>query len=330
MTKNSEVVSVVGDGAWMRMTARLASKNGLDVLVWPGVDSDGTPHAAPNAIDSSLADAMNITVTDDPARCAESRLIFLATESWRMRATALALADHLRGYHRLVHTVRGLESTSLMRASELLLDQTPVRQIAALVGPTHPELHEKGQPGSCVVGSRFPDLIKQVQRTLESDFFRVYGNTDVVGVEISAAAARVIAVGVGMIDGLGLGPASRGTLAARGVAEIARVVAALDGNPATASGLAGLGYLVAESSEPVGGDVRIGRALVQGASPEQIQDEFGPDAVELFCAASALARAIDALGITAHIIPTVEKTLTGQESVAEAVRHLLTLAQMME
>jgi len=299
----TDPIAVVGVSAWMRMMVTLARANGYPVILWPGLASDGMPAEVLRAdLAAQIADK-GVEMTDDPARVASARLIILATESWRMRATAAALADHLRGYHSLVHTVRGLESTSLMRASQVLRDETPVRQIAALVGPAHPDLHAAGRPGACVVGSKFPLLIEHVQRILGSPVFRVYGNADLVGVEIAAAAARVVAVGIGMIDGLGLGPSARGTLAARGVAEMGRLGVALGASAATFSGLSGLGYLMAQSSDPVGTDVRVGMALIEGLTPDVVQDRFGPDAVELFAAAAALSAAVDAHHVSAHILP---------------------------
>jgi glycerol-3-phosphate dehydrogenase (NAD(P)+) len=321
-----DLVGVVGAGAWAQMIAQLLRANKRPVALWPGA---GVPPAALADAQRTLA-APGVTVHAAPSALTEARLIFLAMPAWQLRASTIALADHLRGYHRLIHTARGLEGSTLLRASELLRAETPVRQLGALVGPLHPDLHAAGLPGVCVVGSAFPELIKDAQSALGAPGFRVYGNLDIAGVEIASASARLASVAVGFVDTLQLGPGARGALITRAAAEMARLGAAIDARPTTFTGLAGLGYMIAQASEPVGVDVRIGRALAEGQGAEAIQTTFGPDAVELFQAASVIAHLAQGRRVEAHIIPAVEAVLAGALTPPEAAHRLLTLSQMME
>ncbi len=316
-----EEIGVVGAGSWAELITRLLQANQHPVARWLG--------AAPPAEHAAVGGA-TCRLLSEAAALGEARLIYLANPAWMLRGDLRELAPHLRGYHRLVHTLRGLEGSTLLRASELIRAETPVRQTAALVGPLHPSLHAAGLPGACVVGSAFPDVIRDVQRTLGGASFRVYGNADIAGVEIAAAAARLVSVAVGLLDALGLGPSVRGTLITRAGAEMARLGAALGARPASFTGLAGLGYVIAQASDPPGADLLIGRALAEGQTPEAIQRDLGPDAVELFAAAAALTRLAEGAHVEAHILPAVEAVLEARLTPAEAAQRLLGLSQMME
>lgn len=313
-------VGIAGIGPRVDMLARLCQRNGHNAWVWPERPEDAERLQETGAM-----------LVDKPQELAQrARLIFVAVPSWRLVEVAHQLGDSLQGSHRLVHTVHGLDVETGLRPSEILRRETPVRQVAALLGTVQAPDHLDSQPGAALISSRFPSLIQEVQGLVASSMFRVYGNRDLVGSEIAAAAANVIALAVGLLGGLSFGPAARGLLMARAVAEISRLAEAAGGESRTGSGMAGLGLLVAQTTEPGGVECAIGRALAAGRPLDELKAAYGGSLRELEATSTILLRQAQNHGRAAHITEAVQKVLAGELSVPESVRELLTLHQMME
>ena len=322
-------VGLVGLGARVEMLAHLLGRSGRRSVLWPG------PKGAMSAEQIREARArlkgLGVKVVNGPdAVASRTRLIALALPASLMREASSTLGDHLQGYHRLVHTMHGLEPSSGKRGSEILQEETPVRQLGALVGPLFTAAHLDEKPGAALVGSSFPALISDVQGALSSGMFRLYGNGDLVGVEIAGATADLVAVAIGVADALDLGPSIRGTLCARGVAEMARLGVALGGTERTFAGMAGLGYLVAQTSGEGREAYQAGRALASGKTPAALLEQFGPQIEELIQTSEAIVAHATESRIEAHISTQVHMMLTGAGTTSDALRGLLSLSQMME
>lgn len=330
MSNQGATLGVVGVGPWMEMVVTLARAAGTSVVVWPGHWEGHRPRGTGVKSIEKAIGGPEVTVTNDPSVLADTWLIVVALPTWRMRSSSLILGNHIGGYHRLVHLVRGLDSTSGLRASELLTETTPVKRIAALAGPLFPGIILAGKLGGGVVGSKFPSVVKEVQTALASDRFRVYGNRDLIGVEIAAASAPLIALVSGLAAGLELGPSVEGMLVARGIAEVGRLCKHFGGQDATAIGMAGLGYVVAQIAEGAGSDFAAGVRLAQGGKIETLEKDLGPGARELIVSSQLLADKARSAGVQAHIITAAASVLHGEASVREATHTLMTLTQMME
>ncbi len=322
-------IGIVGGGPWAETVAHLVRHGQKSVVLWPGPDNNGSEEGRASL--ERLKQELGVTLADSPAQIGErARLIFVALPSWRLRSVCRQLGDHLRGYHRLVHTLHGLEPETGVRPSEMLREETPARQVGALVGPIRLGAELEFKPGAAVVASRFPEVITDVQEALANPIFRVYGNRDVVGVEVGGAVAGVLSVVVGMLDEMDLGPSTRGTVFARGVAEMSRIGCMYGAQERTFSGMSGLGALVAETSGKGGIPYQIGKALASGVSMNRIMETWGEPARELVETCQSLTMRNRKEDIEAHITDAVHRILCQDCSVGEAARSLLSLQQMME
>jgi len=164
-----------------------------------------------------------------------------------MREVMSEARDFVGGRPLLVSAAKGIEDGTQRRMSEVLEEVFGAEfadHIAAVSGPSFAREIAKGLPTAITAAARKPATVELVQQTIRTPMFRVYGSTDVVGVEVGGAAKNVIAIAAGVSDGLGLGSSSRAALITRGVAEIGRLVGDLGGDARTVSGLSGVGDIV--------------------------------------------------------------------------------------
>ncbi|MFQ5600922.1 MAG: NAD(P)H-dependent glycerol-3-phosphate dehydrogenase, partial [Candidatus Krumholzibacteriia bacterium] len=170
-----------------------------------------------------------------------------------------------------VNAAKGLEERTTKRMSEVLCEELPQPpgHIVSLVGPSHAEEVARGMPTTVVAAGSDPRILQQVQKIFTTGAFRVYTNTDLVGVELAVSVKNVIAIAAGISDGLGFGDNSRGALLTRGLAEMARLGAALGAEPQTFAGLAGLGDLVTTATSRHSRNRNLGEALGRGKSLEE-------------------------------------------------------------
>jgi glycerol-3-phosphate dehydrogenase (NAD(P)+) len=258
---------------------------------------------------------------------AHADTLLIAVPATELRALCLRLGEVADPSHLVLHAVRGLEPGTLERPSRLIRHQTALRKVGAILGPALVGELLAGRPNALVVASRYPEAAERAVELLASDALRIYSSADLVGVEVASASAAVGALALGIALELRLGPATMATLQTRAAAELARVVAAAGGKPASAYGLAGLGALLA-LRESEGREVAAGRALARGEGLGAVRAEVGElDALDIAQAFVALA---DRLGVQAHIAQAVAAIVRGELPAGEGVRRLMLLDAMIE
>jgi glycerol-3-phosphate dehydrogenase (NAD(P)+) len=174
-----------------------------------------------------------------------ARAVLLVPISRATREFARLIAPHVTRSVPVAHASKGFEYPSLKRLSQVVAEEIGQDRVAVLSGPTHAEEVALGMPAAAVVACEDASVAGAFQDLLHGQTFRIYTSTDVVGVEICAALKNVIALATGAADGLGYGDNARAALITRSLAEIARLVQAVGGDPRTVSGLAGLGDVIA-------------------------------------------------------------------------------------
>jgi glycerol-3-phosphate dehydrogenase (NAD(P)+) len=220
--------------------------------------------------------------------------------------------------------MKGVELGTTKRMSEVICEvaDVPLERVAVVTGPNLAKEIASGQPAASVVAS--PDLAvaERLQAACLTRYFRPYTNTDVVGCELGGAVKNVIALAVGMAEGMGFGDNTKASLITRGLAETARLGAALGADPMTFSGLAGLGDLVATCTSPLSRNRTFGEKLGQGMTMQELlaQKMQTAEGVKSCESILALARKHDVdMPITAHVVGLVHEGLTP----AEMVRSLM-------
>lgn len=245
----------------------------------------------------------------------------------------------------IVSATKGLEEVSRLRMSEVIqqvlgggtsAEVTPsslrsLRQnegfdlpIGALSGPSFAQEVARGDPTAVTIASGNPDLLQTVQQEFSDSSFRVYTNSDVVGVELGGALKNVIAIAAGICDGLGLGHNSVAALITRGLAEMTRLVVACGGRPETMAGLAGLGDLVLTCTGGLSRNRSVGVELGRGKKlPEIIGGMHGMVAEGVFTTNAAVGLA-QARGIEMPITEQMHAILHEEKSPRAAIQELMT------
>ncbi len=206
------------------------------------------------------------------AELVEANLIILAVPGAKVKPLLETLAGVLHRRQCLVHAIGsfapilGSGGQTLLRVSEILQRETPIVRIGALAGPALAEDLEEEVPAALTCGSAAPEVITMVQHALHSPFLRIYPSSDLIGVETARALVGLMALGCGVADALGFGPAVRALLVSAGTAEMARLGVALGGLAQTFFGAAGAGELIAATERRGAPDFRLGRLLGNGAS----------------------------------------------------------------
>jgi glycerol-3-phosphate dehydrogenase (NAD(P)+) len=274
-------VVVVGAGSWGTTFGALLEERGHDVIV----AGRRPPHEL---------------IADAPV--AEADLVCIAVPSRAFREVVETLPGSAP---RLILT-KGLDPTSGERLSQVVMNAP----VAVLSGPNHAEEIAQGLPAAAVLASEDQELADELQHAIISPRFRVYVNTDLVGVELCAAAKNVIALAAGAVDGLGLGDNAKAALIARGLSEMTRLGEACGARSETFSGLAGMGDLVVTCWSRHSRNRRAGELIAQGASPEEAVESIGM-VVEGLTTAPVLRDLATRLGIELPITEGVCAVLGG-------------------
>ena len=302
-------IGIVGAGGFGQGLARAASRRGHDVTLYSRA--------------GKKVDAPKVSTTSDYADLASAELIFLAVPSRHVREVADEMGAHLDGRHLVVHVSRGLVGNDLETLTRLVRHVTPVRRVGVLAGPLSATALAEDRPSGGIVGTRFPEIAGAVRSAIGGPNLRLYATGDVVGVEVASAMVGLLTVCAGFGQGMGLGPPTLAIMGTRGLAEAARVGAALDADERTFHGLAGVGDLMAALSGDDRPELRLGRALGRGATIEEAAEEAGAN-IEGAAIAHQVSRFVRSRGFEAPISSAVAEVLSGECSPKEAVGKLMT------
>ena len=265
-------VAVMGSGSWGTTFGIVLADAGASVTLWgrrEEVCDEITLRHRNSAYLGDLPLPESITATSDPAKAlAGAGIVVLAVPSQSLRDTLGAWADVVPPDAVLVSLMKGIELGTHRRMSEVIAQTAGADpgRVAVVSGPNLAKEIAQRQPTASVVASVDADAADLVARACSAPYFRPYTNADVVGVELGGAVKNVIALAVGIAEGMGFGDNTKATLITRGLAETIRLGVALGADPVTFAGLAGLGDLVATCASPLSRNLTFGVALGQGRS----------------------------------------------------------------
>lgn len=210
----------------------------------------------------------------DAAALSGATLIVSAVPAQHIREAWLRLAPHIPPGAGVVSVAKGVENGTLLRPTQVIADvlrstgrddpDGPPRRIGCLSGPTIAAELARCLPAAMIAASEDAEFARQVQALFSASWLRVYTNSDVLGVELAGAAKNVIAIAAGVLDGLRAGNNAKSALLARGLAEIARLGAAMGASAETFFGIAGVGDLATSCFSPEGRNRACGEALGRG------------------------------------------------------------------
>lgn len=335
-------IAVLGSGAWGTTLARLIATERARVLATP--ETDAADAHGPVYLwehHSARAEAMtrdrvnsaflpgftlppNLLITADLAEAVrEAAFVLIVTPSQHVREVAREVAPLLAPEATLVCASKGIELGTRLRLTQALAQEVPPRiALAAMSGPNLAAEVANGLPAAAVVASQDRSVAERARTAFTTPRFRIYSSDDVVGVEMGGALKNIIALGVGISDGLGYGDNAKASFMTRGLAEIARMALAAGANPLTLSGLAGLGDLIATCSSPLSRNRTLGLELAKGRTLDEVLAERKTVAEGVTTTRAALELA-QALGVEMPITEQIACVLFEGKDVQEAVRSLM-------
>jgi glycerol-3-phosphate dehydrogenase (NAD(P)+) len=248
-------IAVLGAGSWGTAAAALLADNGHDVILRARrhevAESINRDHRNPDYLtDAILPDSLTATVDLERA-LAGAEVVVLAVPSPYLRDALIEAYEFVTDDMIFVSLVKGIEKGTLMRMSEVIADvfgEGARARTAVLSGPNHSEEVIRKIPTATVIASENAAVATTLQRAFMTDYFRVYTNDDVKGVELGGAVKNVIAIAVGISDSLGYGDNTRGALITRGLSEMLRLGTRMGARASTFLGLAGIGDLIATAT----------------------------------------------------------------------------------
>jgi len=273
-------LTVLGPGCWGLTLAWLLTNNFDDVCVWGRTQDIPESLIKEKRVEKPLTVQLDskIEVTDNLEKAVkDADIILLVVATSGIRPVCKQLAQiGLKKNQILVNTSKGLELPSLMTMSQIMKEELPNDNIAILSGPTLAKEVLLGMPTAACVSSEDMEIAKKVQCLLNvPSRFRLYTNSDVIGVELGGSLKNVIAIASGFADAMHLGDNCRGSLLTRGMAEIVRISLTQGANPSTLYGLSGMGDLIATCSSPMSRNYTVGSMLAKGKKIDDILAELG-------------------------------------------------------
>jgi glycerol-3-phosphate dehydrogenase (NAD(P)+) len=263
-------VAVLGAGGWGTTLAVHLARAGHNTVLWArdaALIEDMRARRA-NAIylpDIRLPENLRLTADLGEALPAAD-LIVSAVPSHGTRRVLRQGSAHVRPGSIVVSATKGLEQDSLYRVSEIIEQELPGVRIGVLSGPSFAAELARELPTAVSIASTAAGVVEAVQQGFRTPYFRLYGTTDVVGVELGGALKNVIAIAAGVAEGLGLGHNAQAGLITRGLAEITRLAGAAGAQRETLSGLTGLGDLVLTCTGSLSRNRKVGIELAHGRS----------------------------------------------------------------
>jgi glycerol-3-phosphate dehydrogenase (NAD(P)+) len=292
-------IAIIGAGAWgTALSIVLARQGRHEVRLWAHEDEvrDSIAATRKNALflpEYVIPDSV-VTTGKFPDALDKADFVVSAMPSQYCRTLFEQIVPHLRQETMVVSATKGLEQSTLMRMSEVILAVTHGNcRVGALSGPSFASEVARGDPTALAIASGDSDLTSAVQCEFSDASCRLYRNDDMVGVELCGSLKNIIAIAAGVCHGLGLGHNSTAALITRGLAEMTRLAVACGGRPETTAGLAGLGDLVLTCTGDLSRNRSVGVELGRGKRlPEIIAGMHGQVAEGVFTtnAAVQLAR----------------------------------------
>ncbi len=311
--------AVFGTGSWGTAFTMVLTDAGTNVVMWgyePEVcDLINRTHENP-LYHPGIKLADGVRATHDPAAALDgAQLVVLAVPAQTLRSNLMQWQGLVPSDAIMVSLMKGIELNTAKRMTEVVAEVlgTPEEQLVAISGPNLAREIAERQPAATVVACTDEQNAVQVQRACHTPRFRPYTNPDVVGTELGGAVKNVIALATGIADGLGFGENAKAAVITRGLAETARLGAALGASPATFAGLAGLGDLVATCMSPLSRNRTFGERMGRGESVAEIAASTRQVAEGVKSCESVLelARAADVdMPIVGHVVQVVRGEMT--------------------
>lgn len=318
-------IGVLGGGSWGTTVASLVARN-TPVTLWARnpdtVAEINDRHSNETYLPGArLPDNLRATADIIDVVC-NADVIVMGVPSQNFREVLMEVRRSIRAWVPVISLTKGLELDTRMRMTEIINDVLPGHPAGVLTGPNLAREIMAGQAAAGVIAMDDPVIVRGLQKVFKSGLFRVYTNPDVIGCELGGVLKNIIAIAVGMGDGLGAGDNTRAALITRGLAEVTRLGVAMGGRAETFAGLAGMGDMIATCTSSQSRNRHVGMELAKGRSMQAIIDDMFMVAEGAKSAPAVMALA-EQHGVEMPIARDVYRVVTGETNARGVYRGLL-------
>jgi glycerol-3-phosphate dehydrogenase (NAD(P)+) len=331
----NRTVGVIGAGSFGSAIANLLAENQRVLLYERNAENIEQIKRERKIRNFAIHD--NIEVVSSLEQIAsECYLLFPVVPSAYFKNMIVDFSPYLRPDHIMIHATKGLHCEfdietadpknislrEIKTMSELILQETGIVRVGCLAGPNLAlEIMDK-QPAATVIASRFDEVISEGQGALRSERFQVYGNKDILGIELSGVLKNYVAIASGALNGLGYGENARALLITRGMAEMIYIGKALGADKKAFLGIAGIGDLIATCTSPKSRNYTVGYRIAKGEKLDDILRDLG-EVAEGVRTLKIGKLIVDHLGASAPLLQTISKVLFEDLPIEKAIKLLM-------
>ena len=273
-------ISVLGAGSWGTTLACLLANNGHKVYLWE-INEQAAEKLDKERLIPFIGGATipkSVVISSDLKIINETEAVLFVVPSHFLRATVMTIKklNINLGEKLIISATKGIENKTLLRVSQVIEEIYPETEdkIVALSGPSHAEEVSKKIPTLVTSASKNEDLAIKVRDLFNNDYFRVYTQNDIIGVELGASLKNVFAIAGGIIDGLNFGDNTKAAIVSRGLIELIKLGVALGGKEKTFYGLSGVGDLMVTCFSKHSRNRNLGEMLAKGKTLEEAEKEL--------------------------------------------------------
>jgi glycerol-3-phosphate dehydrogenase (NAD(P)+) len=319
-------IAVIGAGSWGTTFAKVLADGGAEVALWARrselADEINSSHRNGDYLPGVNLPAAVTASSDIAAVLAGASQVYLSVPSQSLRENLGQWGNLIPADALVVSLMKGVEKNTGLRMSQVIaeagIDQS---RIVVLSGPNLAAEIAAEQPTASVAASASLDSAKQVAAASTNSYVTTFTNTDVIGTEFGGILKNLIAVAIGIVNGVGYGQNTKASIMTRGVSEISRFAVAFGAKPATMVGLAGLGDLIATSESPLSRNHKAGEMLGKGYSKREVLARLSQTA-EGLASVSTILELARAKGISMPIVEQVELVIEGKMNPKDIAPHL--------
>jgi glycerol-3-phosphate dehydrogenase (NAD(P)+) len=262
-------------------------------------------------------------VDENTQALADADIALFAVPAQHFRAALNGVKAGLREDMLIVNVAKGIEQGTLKTISGIAAEICPGIPYAVISGPSHAEEVGRKIPTTVAVASKQPEKAAFVQDVFMNEYFRVYTNQDVIGLELGGSLKNIIALGAGITDGMGFGDNTKAALMTRGIAEMVRLGVKMGASAETFSGLSGIGDLIVTCTSMHSRNRRCGIMIGEGIAPSEASERVGMVVEGMFTAVAAYDLS-KKLKVEMPITESIYQVINGEIDPREALNNLMT------
>jgi glycerol-3-phosphate dehydrogenase (NAD(P)+) len=319
-------LAVIGAGSWGTTFAKVLADGGADVSLWARrseiAEEINSSHRNGDYLPGVNLPTGITASSDIAAVLAGASQVYLSVPSQTLRENLSQWGKLIPADALVVSLMKGVEKNTGLRMSQVIAEAgIEASRIVVVSGPNLAAEIAAEQPAASVAASESLDSAKQVASAASNSYFTTFTNTDVIGTEFGGILKNLIAVAIGIVNGVGYGQNTKASIMTRGVSEISRFAVAFGAKPKTMVGLAGLGDLIATSESPLSRNHKAGEMLGKGYSKREVLARLSQTA-EGLASVSTILELARAKGISMPIVEQVELVIEGKMSPKDIAPHL--------